>query len=73
MFGDIQKYGEHTDVQGMNICMKVYRCGGYTDNPIHTDGETYHPHAYQLHLGSIFLIKFKFVLHRHIRLAYHLA
>ena len=35
--GDVQMYGEHTDVWGM------YRCGDHTDAPRPTDHQTY-PH-----------------------------
>ena len=65
--GAIQKYWEYTDIWGC------------TDMGCHTDGsQTYRqpdipPHVCQLHLGTIFLIKFKFIPYWHILLAYQLA
>ena len=87
IYGGVHKYGEHTDVWGCKDGM--YRCtggiqmyGGVQMNggvqmwplpPKHTDSQMYPPHSFKLHLGTIFLIKFKFVPYRHTLLAYQLA
>ena len=68
--GGIEMYGEHTDVWGMYKCMGVFRCGGHTDTPQTHAQPNIPPHACQLHLGTIFLIKFKVVPYRHILLAH---
>ena len=73
MYGNVQKYREHTDVWEMYTCMGMYRCGGHTDIPKTYRQPDIPPHPCQLHLGTIFLIKFKFVPYRHILLAHQLA
>ena len=69
--GGIQTYGG---------CMETYRgmediqiYGDHTDTPRHPDSLIYPPHSCQLHLGTIFLTKFKLVPYRHILLAHQLA
>ena len=86
--GDIWMYGGiqwGTDVWGITQVWTDYRCmenvqmyggvqmWGHLDPPKHTNSETYHQHACQLHLGTIFHLKFKFNPYRHMLLAYQLA
>ena len=48
----------------------VQMWGSYRHPP---DSPDIPPYAYQLHLGTIFLIKFKFVPYRHILLVHQLS
>ena len=64
--------GGCTEVRGSYRCIGVQMWGPYR-YPRHRDNWTYPHHACQLHLGIIFLIKFKFVPYRYILVTHQLA
>ena len=77
MYGDIQTYRGFTDIQGEYRCMETIQTYGdvwgvqmweVIQTPPDIHRQPYPPHVCQLHLGTIFLIKFEFVPYRHILL-----
>ena len=76
MYGPYRHMGVYKHTGGIQI-HGLYRLGGVQmlgsyRHPPNTQIDI-PPHACQLHLGTIFLMKFKFVPSRHILRAYQLA
>ena len=68
----VQMYRRYTEVWKPYRYMRCIDVGSYRHPQTYRQLEI-PPHPFQLHLGTIFLIKFKFVAYRHILLAYQLA